>query len=565
MRADGSLETLVVVPESDRAGAARWGDLTLPFIEVVIAVGAGEAVAQLSAGTADAVLLDATAAIGDTAVLLDRLAGIAQDRPFVVVVPADADSALAPLTALAGRVDFRLVADGGPIELCRAIRKVVSECRRVEQRRSHDRIDPLTGLANRDAFRDGVGALLGARDGASMVAMLDLDGLAAVNALVGRDLADRVLGLVAQRLTATLLDGDQLAAVGGGRYLLWTPLPTMAEEGLLRVRRVLQAIARPFNLAGERLQLTASAGVALHPADGSDIDTLIARAEAAMYRAKAQAPNSYRLHQPRSVGAAPAQLRTRAVLRRELEREGLELLFEPQLDLRSDRPRAARLHVRTRADGAVMRLSGDEIEDLALPVFRWMLDAAGRQMSTWLAQEVPLVPLVVDLPHELVRRNDAVEMIRRRLQSAGCHPAWFEVAVPGWVSGVEAGDGVVADNLQALRDLGLRVTLVGYGSARASLAALRALPADGLELAPDLVRGHRERSSDAAILRSLVSLGVALGLDVGAAGVDRPGLARQLRELGCDWTSGAWVGAPMPASAFSDWLSGGGTLMIAAS
>jgi EAL domain-containing protein (putative c-di-GMP-specific phosphodiesterase class I) len=337
------------------------------------------------------------------------------------------------------------------------------------------------------------------------------------------------------------------------------------EEALVRARHILQAIARPFTIAGERLQLTASAGLALHPADAAGLETLLVRAEAAMYRAKAQGPNGYRLHQPLMVGAPPGELKKRAVVRRELDRDGLELVFEPQLDLGTERPRAARLHLRTRADDALLRLAGDELDDLALPVIRWMLEAAGRQMATWLAHEVPLVPLVVDLPLTLVRRSDVVEMIRRRLQGAGCHPAWFEVAVAGEPGGVDAADTAVADHLQALRDLGLRVTLAGCGGPRSSLAALRHLPADGLELAADLVQSQRTRPSDATILRAIVGLGLGLGLDVGAGGIDRPGLARQLKDLGCDWASGAWVGAPMPAAAFSDWLSGGGTLMIAAS
>ena len=138
-----------------------------------------------------------------------------------------------------------------------------------------------------------------------------------------------------------------------------------------------------------------------------------------MYRAKAHGPGGYRLHQPLVVGTAPRELKKRAAVRRELEREGLDLVFEPQLDLRTERPRAARLHLRTRADDARLRLAGDEIDELALPVIRWMLEAAGRQMAGWLAHEVPLVPLVLDLPVPLVRRSDVVDMIHRRLQEIG--------------------------------------------------------------------------------------------------------------------------------------------------
>jgi diguanylate cyclase (GGDEF)-like protein len=565
MRSSGSLETLVVAPGGDPRRAERWTRLALPFVGFVVAANAAEAAARLADGAVDAVLVDAIAAPQDGADLLERLAPLARGRPLVVLVPPDAGAALAPFTALAGRVDFRVVADGGAVELCRALREIVGECRRAEQRRDRDRVEPVTGMPSREAFREMLQPRLEAATATSAMAVVDIDGLAAINGLLGRDVADHVLMLIAERLAGALREGDLTAAVGGGRFLVWTPLETAPEDGLVRTRRLLQAIARPFAIAGERLQLTASAGLALHPVDAAGLETLIARAEAAMYRAKVQGPGGYRLHQPLAVGSPPHELKKRAVVRRELEREGLELVFEPQLDLRTERPRAARLHLRTRTDDALLRLTGDEIDDLALPVIRWMLEAAGRQMASWLGHEVPLVPLVVDLPITLVRRSDVVEMIRRRLQGAGCHPAWFEVAIGGEPAGVDASDTAVADHLQALRDLGLRIALAGCGGPRSSLAALRHLPADSLELAGDLVQGQRERAGDATILEGLVGLGLGLGLDVGAAGVDRPGLARHLKELGCDWASGAWVGAPMPAQTFSDWLSGGGTLMIAAS
>ncbi len=559
------METLVVAPAGDARRVERWQRLALPFIAFSSAEDAAGAAALLAERDIDAVLVDATSGQRDAADLLERLAPLVDDRPLVVMVPPDAGASLAPVSALAGRIDFRLVADGGAVELCRVLRELVGECRRAEQRRLQDRLEPLTGLPSREAFRDLVQPKLEAGDTASALVVVDIDGLAAINALLGRDVADRVLTLVAERLAGARGESDLTAALGGGRFLLWTAVEMVPEEALVRVRRLLQAIARPFTIAGERLHLTASAGLALYPLDATGFETLLARAEAAMYRAKAQGPGGFRLHQPLVVGTAPGELKKRALVRRELQREGFELVFEPQLDLRTERPRAARLHLRARGDDALLRLAVDEIDDLALPVIRWMLEAAGRQMAGWLAYEVPLVPLVVDLPLTLVRRSDVVEMIRRRLQAVGCHPAWFEVAVGGKTTGVDASDTAVADHLQALRDLGLRVTLAGGGGPRSSLFALRHLPADSLELAAGLVQGQRERASDATILKGLVDLGLGLGLDVGAAGVDRPGLARKLKELGCDWASGAWVGAPMPAHAFSDWLSGGGTLMIAAS
>ena len=275
-----------------------------------------------------------------------------------------------------------------------------------------------------------------------------------------------------------------------------------------------------------------------------------------MYRAKVAGPQSYRLHQPLIVGAAPASLHRRAALRSDLATESLELVFEPQIDLRTSRPRAARLHLRTRSDGAVFGLAGDAFDDLLLPIIRWTLETAGNQMADWLAHDVPLVPLVVDLPLHLLQRNDVVDMIRRRLQSVGCHPAWFEAAIRPDSVDVTVAGGTTAAHVQGLRDLGLRVTLSGFGGEAGSLQSLRFLPADAIELAPGLVQRQREHGADGTVARALVTLAHDLGLEVGAAGVDRPVIARDAREMGCDWVSGAWVGTPTAAKGFSEWLSG---------
>ncbi len=560
MSRSGCLVALVVVADGDVIRIERWRNRAVPFVHLEVAPSLGDAVARIGADDVDAVLVDGTGrAVRDVVEHLKPLAG---DLPLLLLAPREDRPGFG---AEAPDLGIPILRDGGPVDLCRALRHVVAECRRLECVRRVDRLEPVTGLIDREAFREEVAGRLRSTVTASAVLTFDLNGFAAVNDLIGRDAADRVLHAMSERLTGALEDGEILGCAGGGRFLLWAPTGGTAEQVLRRMRQLLDVVARPLMAAGQRLQLTASGGVALYPADAVAVDSLVARAEAAVYRAYASGPNTYRLHQPLLVGAAPGQLHKRAAVRLELDRDALELMFEPQLDLRTERPRAARLSLRTRSDRVPLRLSANEVDDLALPMIRWTLETAGAQMTSWLAAEVPLVPLVVDLPLKLVHRSDVVEMVRHRLQSAGCHPAWFEVAVRNEACGIDITDASTADHLQALRDLGLRVTLAGGGGRTSSWAALRDLPADGIELAAELVEASRMRPSDATILRALVSLALALGLEVGAAGVDRPGLARELKELGCDWATGAWVGAPMAGSAFSDWLSGGGTMMIAAS
>lgn len=566
MHASGSLGALVVVADDDLGRAERWRARAVPFVDIAVAGTVADAMARLGGDGIDAVLVDAGRTGPKLTDVLERLKPIANGRPVMLVASSDAEEGPAALAAAAVEAGVAVVQDGGPADLCRSLRHVVAECRRYEFVSRNDRLEPVTGLDARQAFLDAVGHGVRRTNGASAVTVLDIDGFAAVNQLVGRDAADQVLASLAHRLMGALGETELLGAAGGGRFLHWTPIDLCPEDALSRARRLLDVISRPLVAAGQRLQLTASAGIALFPADAVSVETLVGRAEATVHRAKAVGPDTYRLHQPLLVGLAPAHMRKRAAIRRELDRDALELVFEPQLDLRTERPRAARLALRTCADGALLKLAPDEIDELAVPMIRWTLDSAGAQMASWLAREVPLVPLVIDLPLKLVHRSDVVDMVRRRLQSAGCHPAWFEVAVPSDEGASEiTADATAADHLQALRDLGLRVTLAGCGGRGSSFAILRHLPADGIEIASELVEGYRERPTDATILKTIVDLALKLGLEVGMAGVDRPGLAREFKDLGCDWASGAWVGAPLPASAFSEWLSGGGTLMSAAS
>ena len=564
MQQSRSLMALVLAADGEARRAERWRAFSAPFMHFAVVASAAEAATWLAREPIDALLLDAADDRKTDADDLRRVARLAAGRPILVVGPAHDGDGAGPAARVAAELGLARVADGGPVEICRALRRVVAECRHLEAVRGQDRLDPLTGLLAPAAFREEVAARLATR-AASGLAVLDLDRLRSVNELVGREAADAVLGALGERLTGARGDDEILGVANPGRFLFWSPLERLPEAAPWRVRQLLEVVARPLRCAGQRLQLSACAGLALHPSDALGVETLVARAEAAMYRAKAAGTNGYRLHQPAVLGASPQQLKKRAVVRRELDRNALELVFEPQLDLRNERPRAARLRLRTHHEEALLQLTADDIDELALPVIRWTLETAGAQMAHWLAAEVPLVPLVVDLPLQLVHRSDVVEMVRRRLQGAGCHPAWFEVAIRSEPSSIDIVDTTTADHLQALRDLGLRVTLAGCGGRAATFGMLRHLPADSVELAADLVEGRRVRASDGTILQALVDLALALGLEVGAAGVDRPGLARELKELGCDWASGAWVGAPMPAAAFSDWLSGGGTLMSAAS
>lgn len=566
MDSAGTLVALVLVPKGSPERRAHWASQPIAFVRFRLVGSLSEALARLAAERIDAVLVDGTDA-GDGGIeLVKRLAPLASDRPVMLLTPRATMREFENVAAAALESDVRLIADDGPLEIVRTLRDVVADCRNREGRRELERFDPVTGLPVRSAFVAALQSRLQARPARfGCLVCVDLDGLKGLNALLGETATDAVLARIAERLAGAGDDRDDLAAIGGGRFALWAESLDGVEDALVLVRRLLRAVARPLRAGEQRLSLSAAAGLAFHPADAHCSETLLARAEAAMYRAKVAGPQTYRLHQPLIVGAAPAALQRRAAVRSDLATDALELVFEPQIDLRVARPRAARLHLRTRNDGAISSLAHSNCDDLLLPLIRWTLETAGSQMADWLAHDVPLVPLVIDLPLRMMQRNDVVDMMRRRLQSVGCHPAWFEAALHADATEVNPSCSTTAAHVQGLRDLGLRVTLAGFGGQIGALQALRFLPADAIELGTDLVQRLGEPGLDGTIARALVTLAHDLGLEVGASGVDRPVLARHVRELGCDWASGAWVGATATARGFSDWLgSHAGNLPAAA-
>ncbi|MEO1089600.1 MAG: EAL domain-containing protein [Pseudomonadota bacterium] len=563
MQMAGPLVALVVTPK--RAGDVRWQQQPIGLVRFVVVGSLTEALSRLGSDRVDFVLVDGAAAPSEAVELVKRLAPLVSHRPLLLVTTPDALTEIKTLAPAVLESDVRLVADDGSKEVLRALRQVVADCRALEQRRDDERFDKVTGLPTRPAFVAQLGPRLDAVPAVpAALICLDVDGLQGLNLLIGEAGGDHVLHDLAERLAGAAGEDASLGTIGAGRFAVWTEGGKSLEAVLLLVRRLLDAIARPLRHGSHKLGLTACAGVALYPADAQCPETLLARAEAAAFRAKIAGPDCYRVHQPLLVGSSTVQVRQRAAARRDLAAGSLTLAFEPQVDLRTERPRAARLQLKTSDRGEMLDLGSDAFDDLALPVIRWTLETAGNQMGEWLAQDVPLVPLVVDLPLRLLHRNDVVEMIRRRLLGAGCHPAWFEVAVRPDATFV--GDRATTAHLQALRDLGLRVALAGFGGRNGSLTALRFLPVDALELAADLVARHRENAHDGMIARAIVKLGQDLGVEVGAAGVDRPVLARDVCDLGCEWASGAWVGAPLTAAGLGEWLSGGrGQLLHAAS
>jgi diguanylate cyclase (GGDEF)-like protein/PAS domain S-box-containing protein len=405
--------------------------------------------------------------------------------------------------------------------------------------------DPLTALPNRLLLQERAEqALARARrtQQSVILAYLDLDRFKEINDTLGHKVGDELLRLVADRIRGLSREADTQARLGGDEFALL--LCDTDEHGAVRVvSRLLEALKQPFVVGGETVYLRVSIGLATHPRDGEDLDALTRAADVAMYQAKAEG-GGFRFYNPTQNRYTRQRLSTLQGLRRALGQGELVLYYQPVLDLKTQTLRRMEALVRWQDPerGMVpphefvpLAEESGIIQELDLFVLEQALREAhthGLEFSLNLSARNFHDPHFVDLAAGLLQRYP---LDRGRL--------WLEITETALM--LEREKAVY--NLQALRNLGARIALDDFGMGYSSLAYLKHLPVDLLKLDKQFVAGIGS-PRDEAILRSMISLGHSLGLEVLAEGVETPHQLAWLREAGCDLAQGYYVGMPSPSA-----------------
>lgn len=459
-----------------------------------------------------------------------------------------------------GAADFL---DKGQVDatlLERTIRYAVTRHRETERINRLAQYDELTGLANRSLFQDRLArALAWARrhDRLAAVMILDLNGFKAVNDQLGHGAGDRLLTIMAGRLTKRLRETDTIARLGGDEFALLIENLAKPEHAALVARKLLDTVAPPIELDGGQVTVTASLGVALYPKDGADAAALVREADRAMYRAKAEGGNLCRFGSDQMQRRIQRGALLEADLRRALTRSELLLHYQPQVTLR---PGALGISAMVRWAHPELGLIGPErflplAEDSGLvpPLTEWLFEAACAQARYW--SELNLGPVHLALPllsRQQLRWSGLPGRLQDYLRDAQLAPARLEIEIaePLLLADADAGGA----GLAALEEIGVRIALDGFGSGPMSLRSLEL----GLLHTIKLVREmHQEVPDDqqrGALIRAIVSLAKDLGLRVVAEGVDRHDQLAFLRRIGCDAVQAFMSCPPLPADACTSWL-----------
>ena len=413
------------------------------------------------------------------------------------------------------------------------------------------RYDVLTGVANRSMFVQQLEHALerARRAGASLsVFFIDLDRFKAVNDTQGHDAGDELLKTVAQRLTGLLRGADIVGRLGGDEFVVLLDGNPDATTLTKIANRALTELAEPLHLAGRPIQVSASVGISRFPDDADDAATLLKCADTAMYLAKARGKNNFQFFTPQLADRAAAHLSLEGELRQAIQNHELRLHYQPKFDVCSGALLGMEALVRWQhprrgllAPGEFIALA--EESGLIVPMGRWVLEAACRQMHAW--QQAAMAPprCSVNVSARQFSHPTLVDEVSHALEAAGLPASLLEIEVTESVLMADAERA--QQSLKRLHALGVQIAIDDFGTGYSSLAYLKRFPAQTLKIDRSFVDGLPMDRDDAAITRAVISLAHSLDMRVVAEGVETESQLQFLAEAGCDEAQGFLLGRPL--------------------
>jgi diguanylate cyclase (GGDEF)-like protein len=447
-----------------------------------------------------------------------------------------------------------------------AYQAIAGSLREAEERLRYQAYhDALTDLPNRLLFTEHLlPELAQARRQSRPLAVLflDLDNFKVINETLGHAAGDQLLQEVARRLKTGLRESDTVARVGGDEFSILLPELSSPVDAAMLAEKLLRLVASPVTLLGRELSVTASVGIALHPSDGNDAESLLQNADIAMYRAKDMGRNHYQLSSPAtSASKALERLSMENSIWRGLQGREFELYYQPQLELQTEAVECVEALIRwPRSDGRLTEPSDfvplAEGSRLIVPLGEWVLRSACSQAKAWQEEGLSWVRVAVNVSVREFQELDFLSKLEELLRETRLDPRSLDLEITESMAmqNVELTLAV----LRQLRDIGVGVVLDDFGTGHSSLSYLKLLPVTKVKIDRSFVRDVPRDVGDAAIVSAVIAMAKTLKIKVVAEGVETAEQLDYLKAQGCDEIQGYFFSRPMPAWSIPGFLTGRG-------
>ena len=536
---------------------------------VAVARDGEEACRLFTAQVPDLVLLDVSMPVLNGYAVCARLRGSAGgERTPILMLTAKADAESAARAYEVGATDFQ----AKPVDwrvLTERVKYMLKAKRDADELAELAHYDNLTGLLNRPTFRSHLKrGLLLAEEQRQLLAVLflDLDGFKEINDTFGHGFGDRILTLAAKRLAHGLCAGDTLGQpgqpdptvvagrFGGDEFTVYVSGIADVEGAEAIAERVRAVLASPFHVEGREVFVTASTGVSVYPFDGTDAETLLKHADAAMYEAKALGRNSHAPYRPAMGAKASERLSLAGELRGAVDREEFRVHYQPKVEIQTGRMVGAEVLIRWQHPERGL-LGPSEFMELAEEL------GLGPQIGDWVLRTSlayskrqsehgnRLLPIALNVSNSQFRVNGFLDRITHAIATYGLDSSYLEL---------EITESVVIHNRLAARELlakfktlGIATAIDDFGTGQSALSTLKGLPADALKIDQSFVNDLDRSEGDRAITASIIDIGHHLGMTVIAEGVETQEQLDMLATMGCDQAQGFFFSRALPAEDFT--------------
>jgi diguanylate cyclase (GGDEF)-like protein len=434
----------------------------------------------------------------------------------------------------------------------------IVERKRAEEKISHQAYyDTLTDLPNRTLFRDRLQQAISTaeREGKPLaVIILDLDHFKEINDTLGHPRGDIILKQVGLRLGELLRESDTLAYFAGDAFsvLLWG---ANLEGAAQMARKILKALEEPFTVEGLSLSIDASLGIALYPDHGVSTDSLIQRAEIAMYVVK-ETNSGFFVYTSEADGHSPRRLGLMGQLRHAIEQDEMVLHYQPKLDLKTKRTTEMEALVRWQHPefGLIppdQFIVPAEKTGLIKPLTQWILGKVLRECHNC-HQAGMEISAAVNLSRRNLHDPELPDQVAHALENCDIPPGRLVLEITE--SAIMANPARAMEILTRLSDMGVRLSIDDFGTGYSSLASLRKLPVNEIKIDRSFVKDMAVNEDDAMIVRLTIELAHNLSLKVVAEGVEDQLTLDRLAALGCDSAQGYYICRPLPVEGLKRWL-----------